>query len=66
MQSISVFQILAALPKLIKLNPMVVKEVFNKLLGLQTPDDENPPGESRINIIKFFMYSDNKSCIQFI
>ncbi|XP_026745260.1 symplekin-like, partial [Trichoplusia ni] len=36
-------EILAALPKLIKQNPMVVKEVFNKLLGLQNPHDENAP-----------------------
>lgn len=27
-------QIISALPKLIKLNPVVVKEVFNRLLGL--------------------------------
>ncbi|KAI8431975.1 hypothetical protein MSG28_004504 [Choristoneura fumiferana] len=38
-----VIYIIAALPKLIKLNPMVVKEVFNKLLGLQNPNDENLP-----------------------
>ncbi|KAJ8719394.1 hypothetical protein PYW08_011569 [Mythimna loreyi] len=36
-------EILAALPKFIKLNPMVVKEVFNKLLGLQNPHEENSP-----------------------
>ncbi|CAH0755472.1 unnamed protein product [Diatraea saccharalis] len=35
-------EILAALPKLIKLNPVVVKEVFNKLLGLQNPNEESP------------------------
>ncbi|KAL4715815.1 hypothetical protein ACJJTC_006394 [Scirpophaga incertulas] len=35
-------EILAALPKLIKLNPVVVKEVFNKLLGLQNPKEEPP------------------------
>lgn len=27
-------QVIAALPKLIKLNPVVVREVFNRLLGL--------------------------------
>ncbi|KAI5646227.1 symplekin [Phthorimaea operculella] len=32
-------EILAALPKLIKLNPAVVKEVFNKLLGAPTGDN---------------------------
>jgi len=26
-------EVIAALPKLIKLNPVVVKEVFNRLLG---------------------------------
>ncbi|KAJ0176277.1 hypothetical protein K1T71_008451 [Dendrolimus kikuchii] len=36
-------EILAALPKLIKLNQLVVKEVFNKLLGLQNPHEENCP-----------------------
>ncbi|XP_063385231.1 symplekin [Cydia fagiglandana] len=36
-------EIIAALPKLIKLNPMVVKEVFNKLLGLQNPNEEVLP-----------------------
>lgn len=36
-------EILAALPKLIKLNPVVVKEVFNKLLGLQNVNDEILP-----------------------
>ncbi|XP_049875001.1 symplekin [Pectinophora gossypiella] len=34
-------EILAALPKLIKLNPVVVKEVFNKLLG--NPETDNGP-----------------------
>ncbi|KAL1131946.1 hypothetical protein AAG570_011557, partial [Ranatra chinensis] len=29
-------EVIAALPKLIKLNPIVVKEVFNRLLGTQT------------------------------
>jgi len=29
-------EVIAALPKLIKLNPVVVKEVFNRLLGLST------------------------------
>ncbi|XP_037293569.1 symplekin-like [Manduca sexta] len=36
-------EILAALPKLIKLNPVVVKEVFNKLLGLQNMHEERSP-----------------------
>ncbi|XP_052742119.1 symplekin isoform X2 [Bicyclus anynana] len=35
-------EIFAALPKLIKLNPPVVKEVFNKLLGLQGHDEQCP------------------------
>jgi len=29
-------EVVAALPKLIKLNPVVVKEVFNRLLGVQS------------------------------
>ena len=28
-------EVILALPKLIKLNPIVVKEVFNRLLGTQ-------------------------------
>ncbi|BET00821.1 symplekin [Nesidiocoris tenuis] len=32
-------EIIAALPKLIKLNPIVVKEVFNRLLGSQAGDN---------------------------
>ncbi|KAJ2951468.1 hypothetical protein O0L34_g13620 [Tuta absoluta] len=36
-------EILAALPKLIKLNPVVVKEVFNKLLGADRPTADNSP-----------------------
>ncbi|XP_053608461.1 symplekin [Plodia interpunctella] len=45
-------EILAALPKLIKLNPVVVKEVFNKLLGLQNPQDDPPitPAELLIEL----------------
>ena len=31
-------EVIAALPKLIKLNPVVVKEVFNRLLGVQDTD----------------------------
>lgn len=37
-----VFQIIAALPKLIKLNPAVVKEVFNRLLGLHGDSPISP------------------------
>jgi len=29
-------EVVSALPKLIKLNPVVVKEVFNRLLGVQS------------------------------
>jgi len=29
-------EVVAALPKLIKLNPVVVKEVFNRLLGVHS------------------------------
>lgn len=36
-------EVLAALPKLIKQNQLVVKEVFNKLLGLQSPHEECSP-----------------------
>jgi hypothetical protein len=32
-------EVVAALPKLIKLNPVVVKEVFNRLLGTQNTGD---------------------------
>ncbi|KAJ8684463.1 hypothetical protein QAD02_020255 [Eretmocerus hayati] len=35
-------EIIAALPKLIKLNPIVVKEVFNKLLGTQNMEPGVP------------------------
>ncbi|XP_035672890.1 symplekin-like isoform X2 [Branchiostoma floridae] len=34
-------EVVAALPKLIKLNPIVVKEVFNRLLGTQHAGDGN-------------------------
>ncbi|KAL0272117.1 UNVERIFIED_CONTAM: hypothetical protein PYX00_005209 [Menopon gallinae] len=33
-------EVIAALPKLIKLNPVVVKEVFNRLLGTNTDSSE--------------------------
>lgn len=33
-------EVIAALPKLIKLNPVVVKEVFNRLLGTNTDSPE--------------------------
>jgi len=32
-------EVVAALPKLIKLNPVVVKEVFNRLLGVHSELD---------------------------
>lgn len=38
-------EVIQALPKLIKLNPIVVKEVFNRLLGTQHGRDP-PPGQS--------------------
>lgn len=37
-----IFQIIAALPKLIKLNPAVLKEVFNRLLGLHGDSPISP------------------------
>lgn len=35
-------EVIAALPKLIKLNPVVVKEVFNRLLGTHNNDSGVP------------------------
>lgn len=35
-------EVIAALPKLIKLNPIVVKEVFNKLLGTHNSEGAAP------------------------
>ncbi|KAI5742437.1 hypothetical protein M8J77_007209 [Diaphorina citri] len=45
-------EILAALPKLIKLNPVVVKEVFNRLLGDSTNQENAPltPAELMISL----------------
>lgn len=38
-------EVIQALPKLIKLNPIVVKEVFNRLLGTQHGRGQGqPPG----------------------
>lgn len=36
------FKIIAALPKLIKLNPVVVREVFNRLLGVHGESNITP------------------------
>ena len=41
-RSRSFFQIIAALPKLIKLNLVVVREVFNRLLGLHVESPISP------------------------
>ncbi|XP_068627947.1 symplekin [Battus philenor] len=59
-------EILAALPKLIKLNPMVVKEVFNKLLGLQTFHDEVPPISPEDLLVALHLIDPSKADLKYI
>ncbi|CAD0197620.1 unnamed protein product [Chrysodeixis includens] len=59
-------EILAALPKLIKQNPMVVKEVFNKLLGLQNPHDENSPVTPAELLVALHLIDPSKADIMYI
>ncbi|XP_045523080.1 symplekin isoform X1 [Pieris brassicae] len=65
-------EILAALPKLVKLNPNVVKEVFNKLLGLQNPNNENLPEYTEIIftpeelLVALHLIDPNKADLKFI
>lgn len=59
-------EILAALPKLIKLNPMVVKEVFNKLLGLQNPHDENSPVTPAELLVTLHLIDPSKADLKYI
>ena len=40
-------EVIQALPKLIKLNPIVVKEVFNRLLGTQHGRGRGQPRDTR-------------------
>ncbi|CAK1542923.1 unnamed protein product [Leptosia nina] len=59
-------EILAALPKLIKLNPNVVKEVFNKLLGLQNPNNEILPVSPEELLVALHLIDPNKADLKFI
>ncbi|VVD01256.1 unnamed protein product [Leptidea sinapis] len=59
-------EILAALPKLIKLNPVVVKEVFNKLLGLTNPNNENLPVSPEDLLVALHLIDPNKADLKFI
>ncbi|XP_072944424.1 symplekin [Epargyreus clarus] len=59
-------EILAALPKLIKLNPIVVKEVFNKLLGLQNPNDEQVPISPEELLVALHLIDPNKADLKYI
>ena len=44
-------EVIAALPKLIKLNPVVVKEVFNRLLGGHGKKIFEPHHEKTNNLV---------------
>ncbi|XP_045499510.1 symplekin isoform X1 [Colias croceus] len=59
-------EILAALPKLIKLNPVVVKEVFNKLLGLQNPNNEQLPVSPEELLVALHLIDPNKADLKYI
>ncbi|XP_047533985.1 symplekin [Vanessa atalanta] len=59
-------EILAALPKLIKLNPVVVKEVFNKLLGLQNPNNEQLPVSPENLLVALHLIDPNKADLKYI
>ncbi|CAH2090114.1 unnamed protein product [Euphydryas editha] len=59
-------EILAALPKLIKLNPAVVKEVFNKLLGLQNPNNEQLPVSPEDLLVALHLIDPNKADLKYI
>ncbi|CAG9583059.1 unnamed protein product [Danaus chrysippus] len=59
-------EILAALPKLIKLNPIVVKEVFNKLLGLQNPNEEQLPVSPEELLVALHLIDPSKADLKYI
>ncbi|CAG5043566.1 unnamed protein product [Parnassius apollo] len=59
-------EILAALPKLIKLNPVVVKEVFNKLLGLQNPNEEHSPVSPEDLLVELHLIDPSKADLKYI
>ncbi|XP_013162080.1 PREDICTED: symplekin isoform X2 [Papilio xuthus] len=59
-------EILAALPKLIKLNPAVVREVFNKLLGLQNSMDEEPPVSPQDLLVELHLIDPSKADLKYI
>ncbi|XP_075976917.1 symplekin scaffold protein [Anticarsia gemmatalis] len=59
-------EILAALPKFIKLNPMVVKEVFNKLLGLQNPHEEMSPVSPADLLVALHLIDPSKADLKYI
>ncbi|XP_041981229.1 symplekin isoform X2 [Aricia agestis] len=59
-------EILAALPKLIKLNPQVVKEVFNKLLGLHNPHNEDLPLSPEDLLVELHLIDPNKADLKYI
>ncbi|CAH2041674.1 unnamed protein product, partial [Iphiclides podalirius] len=66
LNGLSTREILAALPKLIKLNPAVVKEVFNKLLGLQNPHGEQPPVSPEDLLVSLHLIDPNKADLKYI
>ncbi|XP_045773505.1 symplekin isoform X2 [Maniola jurtina] len=59
-------EIFAALPKLIKLNPPVVKEVFNKLLGLQSNTDEQCPVTPEELLVALHLIDPSKADLKYI
>uniref|UniRef100_S4NIS0 Symplekin n=5 Tax=Pararge aegeria TaxID=116150 RepID=S4NIS0_9NEOP len=59
-------EVFAALPKLIKLNPPVVKEVFNKLLGLQSASDEQCPVTPEELLVALHLIDPSKADLKYI
>lgn len=59
-------EILAALPKLLKLNPVVVKEVFNRLLNLSVDSNTSPMPLSATELLVALHTIDSKCELKFI
>ncbi|XP_037873084.1 symplekin [Bombyx mori] len=59
-------EIVAALPKLIKLNPAVVKEVFNKLLGINGTYDEQSPVSPAELLLELHLIDPEKADLKYI
>ncbi|KAM3958748.1 symplekin scaffold protein [Aphomia sociella] len=59
-------EILAAMPKLIKLNPVVVKEVFNKLLGVHNIHEEESPVTPADLLIELHLIDPSKADLKYI